>query len=184
MVIEHESNGVFQPIVQDNNNTPANTSDDIITIAPAGTDPVAAKAVDVNGDGWLDIVVAYSGSNNITTYLNQGNGVFYKKQFDQNNVFIDSIPVTKNLSLVVSPTDIAVGDFTGSSAVDVAILSATTTNSTISLASGDGTGAFTQLDSSTSLDLPLGALKIVAADINGAGGTDLFAGFDSGSILI
>ncbi|CAF2243051.1 unnamed protein product, partial [Rotaria magnacalcarata] len=46
------------------------------TTYSTGIGPVEAAAVDVNGDGKPDIIVANSNSNNIGVLLNTGNGTF------------------------------------------------------------------------------------------------------------
>ena len=68
MVLEKNIGGngtAFSPVIQDSHNQ-------FTQIAPAGATPVAAKAVDVNGDGTLDIVVAYKNSSSLGVFINQG----------------------------------------------------------------------------------------------------------------
>ncbi|CAF1617708.1 unnamed protein product, partial [Rotaria magnacalcarata] len=46
------------------------------TTYSTGSNPNSLMAVDVNGDGKPDIIVANSGSNNVGVLLNIGNGTF------------------------------------------------------------------------------------------------------------
>ncbi|CAF1187603.1 unnamed protein product [Rotaria magnacalcarata] len=46
------------------------------TTYSTGSNPNTLKAVDVNGDGKLDIIVANYDSNNVGVLLNIGNGTF------------------------------------------------------------------------------------------------------------
>ncbi|CAF5204174.1 unnamed protein product, partial [Rotaria magnacalcarata] len=46
------------------------------TTYSTGSNPESLKAVDVNGDGKPDIIVANYGSNNVGVLLNIGNGMF------------------------------------------------------------------------------------------------------------
>ena len=77
---------------------------------PVGTNPVAGKAADFNGDGKLDIAVVNSGSNDISILLGNGDGTFQPAQ---------NFALGNSQTLV--PTDIALGDFNGDGKPDVAV---------------------------------------------------------------
>jgi hypothetical protein len=73
---------------------------------PVGTNPVAGKAADFNGDGKLDLAVLNSGSNDVSILLANGDGTFQlARTFGAGN----------------SPSSIAVGDFNGDGKMDLAV---------------------------------------------------------------
>ncbi len=53
------------------------SGDPIVTIAAHGTTPIDAIATDFDGDGDLDIIVAYKNTANLGVYLNDGDGGFF-----------------------------------------------------------------------------------------------------------
>ena len=67
------TNGQFRQLVQFHDQS----ANPVVLINPVGVSPSDATVMDVNGDGNLDIVVAYRGSGALGVYLNQGEGVFY-----------------------------------------------------------------------------------------------------------
>ena len=140
-------------------------------IAAEGAVPTAVVATDLNGDGLLDFVVSYAGTNNLGVFLNQGGGVFK----------------ASSTALPVSPTRIAVGDFSGSTAPDIAVLAGGDApsvsggqQSQVFIAQGDGTGALTVLANPATFS-GIGT-DLVSAQINGVGGTDLFVGLNTGGV--
>src|SRR5438094_1845721 len=100
---------------------------------PVGTNPVAGKAADFNGDGKLDIAVVNSGSNDISILLGNGDGAFQPAQ----NFALGS-------SQTLVPTDIALGDFNGDGKPDLAALSIYGGTVSILVNNGDGTFASAQ----------------------------------------
>ena len=92
-------NGNFQQLIQFRN---AN-NEDVVLIDPRGVSPSDAAAVDVNGDGDLDIVVSYKNSNNLAVFLNQGNGVFFDPNLETNGAYASA-----SLGLSFSPAKILV----------------------------------------------------------------------------
>src|SRR5437879_4793373 len=81
-------------------------------------------AVDFNGDGKIDLVVANAGSNNISVLLGNGDGTFQAAR---------TFPVGNRLEFV------AVGDFNGDGKLDVAVASYNTNTVGVLLGNGDGT---------------------------------------------
>jgi len=136
--------------------------------APAADDPVA---VDINGDGWLDIMVRNTVidafSSNVTQLLpliNNGDGTFHEGS---------SIP------LPGYPGSFAVGDFNHDGKIDLAVIVCDNPNAgypsgfaTCSLNTylGDGSGGFGQKQS---VQLAGASYDLHAADINGDGKLDL-----------
>lgn len=174
MVIEqNDGNGSgFTPVIQD-------SVTGLNTIAPIGTTPVAAIAVDVNGDGLPDIVVAYKNTDNLGVFINQGGGVFYQENFTGGVYSGDTLEATSVL-LPYSPSKIAAADFTGGSSEDVAVLANTGANSTLLTLTGDGKGGFTVPTSA--IQLPANAVDMTPANIQGKSYSDLIVGFKSGLI--
>ena len=69
--------------------------------------PTGVAAVDLNGDGNLDFVVSYAATNNLGVFLGHGDGTF----------------TASSVALSATPTKIAVADFAGTTAPDIAVLS-------------------------------------------------------------
>ncbi|HEX4084622.1 MAG TPA: VCBS repeat-containing protein [Chthoniobacteraceae bacterium] len=179
MVIEQNDHGLgWTPVVQDPNIS-------LDTIASEGSTPIAAVAVDVNNDGYPDIVVAYKNSDNLGIYINQGGvnsadaGMFYTINKSGGNYTGDTLDAA-SLVLSYSPTALAAGDFTGDSNQDLAVaLNFQGTPELLTLA-GNGQGGFTPL--TTLVTLPATPLDLIPAIIQGGAHTDLFASFKTGEI--
>jgi hypothetical protein len=174
--------GTGQMVISENNGTGSsfqlleqyvnNNFDSVYLITGAGTTPVDAKAVDIDSDGDLDIVVAYRNSDSLGIYLNQGAGVFYTSG--------DFSTVTADLGF--TPSKIAVGQFGGDSTQDIAVLENTLKTSALHLVTGGlGTGgelSLTVAQGYTSFDARQAA-DLVAVS-NGAG--NLYVGFTTGGL--
>ena len=142
-----------------------------------GANPTSLVVADLNGDGQPDFVISYASTNSLGVYTNHGNGAF----------------TATEVSLgAISPTRIAVGDYTGSGHEDIAIVSsaATTTaqtglSSEVFVAANDGAGHLTL--NSTPVAVLAGTVTDAAGaqayDTNGALiGANLFVGFQNGTI--
>jgi hypothetical protein len=88
----------FRQLVQFENTL----GNDVVLIDPNGLSPSDATAMDVDGDGLLDIVVAYKNSNSLGVFLNQGGGSFYDPNAGTSGAF-----ATGSLGLTFSPFKIA-----------------------------------------------------------------------------
>ncbi len=140
-------------------------------IGAQGAVPTSVAAADLNGDGHLDFVVSYASTDNLGVFLGHGDGTF----------------TASSVALTVSPTKIAVADFTGTTAPDIAVLSAgdlTSTsgasNSQIFLVQNDGAAHFTAVGTPTTVT-GLGT-DLAAAQIDKVGANDLFVGLASGNV--
>jgi FG-GAP-like repeat len=92
-----------------------------------GAAPNSVEIADFNGDGTLDLVVANSGSNNVTILLGDGKGAFVEAKRSP-------FPAGH------SPNDICIGDFNGDGKLDLAIANHEVKYLTV--LSGDGQGGF------------------------------------------
>jgi hypothetical protein len=123
-----------------------------------GAAPASVAIADVNRDGKPDLVVANSGSGDVTVLLGDGKGGFAPAAGSP-------FPAGKN------PNDIAVGDFDGNGTLDLAFPNHDTHGVTVLL--GDGKGGFRPAAGSpvvvTSRPHPHG---IAAGDFNGDGKLD------------
>ena len=73
---------------------------------PAGFSPAALAAMDLNGDGHADLVVADQGNNSISVFLGNGDGTFQNRT---------DYPTGD------APVSVAFGDFNGDGAEDIAV---------------------------------------------------------------
>ena len=71
-----------------------------------GTAPLAVVVADVNGDGKPDLVVANSGSNNVSVFLGNGNGTFQAAQ---------------NFTTGMDPRSVVVADVNGDGKPDLVV---------------------------------------------------------------
>jgi hypothetical protein len=173
MVIEQNTGSGFTPVIQDN-------FIQLKTIAGVGTTPVAAIAVDVNGDGLPDIVVAYKNTSNLGVYINQGNGVFYTENFAGGNYIGDTLDAT-SVALPFAPSKLAAGNFTGDSSNDLAVIANTGQLSELLTLTGDGKGDFAV--PTTFIPLGANAVDLTPADIQGQTYSDLLVGFKAGAVF-
>src|SRR2546425_7613039 len=127
---------------------------DIPATFPVGSQPHGIVKGDLNGDGFLDLVVANSGSGTVSALLGDGGGVFSFPSIDS--------PAGQ------APTALALADFNLDGKLDVAVTNTNANN--VSLLLGDGTGHFTKAGDYGTRDLPV---AIGAGDCNGDGKPDL-----------
>jgi hypothetical protein len=136
-----------------------------LTDTQAAQTPNNVYAVDVNGDGIVDIVQDTSQlPNGFTVSLGNGDGTFKAPVM---------YPVPDGL---VSPTPLALADFNGDGVVDVVMTLTRTNEVAVSFGNGDGTFEEPKL---VNISLPTGQTfdpaAIVAADFNHDGAIDLVA---------
>lgn len=96
---------------------------------PAGTRPVMVAIADVNKDGNNDILVANSGSGNISVFLGDGKGRFSQAKGSP-------------FAAGQNPSDIAVADFNNDGNIDVAIANHSVQLVTVLLGNGKGQFSF------------------------------------------
>ncbi|HUJ76085.1 MAG TPA: VCBS repeat-containing protein [bacterium] len=131
--------------------SPVRTDYTLPNVAPI----VQVSALDMNGDGYLDLVVTMLTVNQVVVLLNDGTGNF------------TNTAVT-NLTRV--PNQFVSGDFNGDGFADLALTAPG--NSSVVVLLGDGTGLFRSVQD-LGVDATPGA--IAAADLNGDGNPDLVA---------
>ena len=131
-----------------------------------GNTPVAAVAMDFNGDGQLDLAVVNQADNTVSVLLGKPDASFAPK--------VD-YPVGE------SPVAIVAADFNGDGKPDLAVVNSGSNTVSVLLGNGDGTFA-AHVDYSTD-GLPVG---VVAADFNGDGKVNLavVTGYSTVSILL
>src|SRR5579863_7077923 len=97
------------------------------SLAPSyatGSQPTSVAVDDLNGDGKLDLVVANSGSGNVSVLMGNGDGSF------QGMV---------NYGAGTSPSGVALGDFNLDGKLDIAVTNASSNNVSVLIGNGDGT---------------------------------------------
>lgn len=114
--------------------------------------PRFLDVADINGDGKLDVVVANSGSGNISVLLGTGDGTF--------------MPRT-NYATGNGPTGVALADYNKDGQLDVAV--ANYNANTISILQGHGDGTFDAITNITTGNHPL---YLIAGDFNKDGKPD------------
>jgi hypothetical protein len=163
----------FTPVVQDN-------MTQLQTIAPVGSDPVAAIAYTDATTGLPDIVVAYKGTESLGYYVNQGGGIFYTQNYSSGVYTGDTVNGTV-IALPYAPELLAVGNFVSGVKQDLAVLANNAGTTELITLQGNGTGGFAQLP--TLVALPSNPVSLVTAnDFHGGNFDDLFVGFQSGVV--
>jgi probable HAF family extracellular repeat protein len=134
-----------------------------------GANPQSVAVGDFNGDGFQDLAVANSGSNNVTVLLGNGSGGFTAASGSPINVG-------------TQPVSIAVGDFNGDGIQDLALANYSSNNVTVLL--GNGAGGFTAAAASPFM-VGTNPQSLAVGDFNGDRAQDLaIANFGSGSVTV
>lgn len=132
-----------------------------------GADPVWIATGDFNNDSKLDLAVANKGSNNVSILFGDGTGAF--TEATQSPLTVGTSPV----SLIAAPLN-------SDNNVDLAVISSTDNTLTVFL--GDGTGGFT---AKTPIATGRNPSAIAAADFDGDGKIDLaVANKDDGTVSV
>ena len=116
-------------------------------LATTGAKPVALVVADFNNDKLPDIATADSAGNDVTVFLNKGNGSF---------------GAGKKFAVGKDPVGIVAGDFNGDGKTDLAV--ADQVDNAIDILVGDGKGTFMLAPTALSAAAPNG---IAAFDFNG-----------------
>lgn len=130
--------------------------------SPAGPGAVPESVVtaDFNGDGFLDLAVANTLSDNVSIYLGDGAGNFS---------LLAAAPLTG-----LYPSSLVVGDFNGDGKPDLAVANGgivgSNASKTVTILLGDGKGGFT---AGANVSTGANPFQIVAGDFNGDGYLDL-----------
>jgi hypothetical protein len=132
----------------------------VLTFLPAvdyvvGDSPQALVSGDFNGDGRTDLVVANTGSNNVTLLLGNADGTFTSGG---------------DFAVGDGPTSVAAGDFNNDGKLD--LVTANSGSHDLSVLLGNGTGGFAAATSVPSS----GARSVAVGDFNGDGKLDLGVG--------
>jgi fibronectin type 3 domain-containing protein len=135
----------------------------------SGDHPAAVSAVDVNGDGKLDLAVTNLNAKNVVILLGNGNGTFTA-----------TAPVSATSGAQTGPSAIATGDFNADGKIDLAITNQR--NNTVSILFGNGNGVFQAPVESATGDFAEG---VAVGDFIGNGRLDLaVADHGAGSVSI
>ena len=151
--------------------SPGHTGFSPISSPGVGANPQSVIAVDVNGDGKLDLISANAGGHSLTVLTNDGNGNFGSN-------------ATLNVSNVTAC--VVAADMNGDGQPD--LISADFVTGNITVLTNNGSGAFgsnATLSAGTGFPV-VGAVSvysIAAADVNGDGKSDLIRANYSGFSL-
>ena len=125
---------------------------------PVGNYPHSVCAVDVNGDGWVDLISANSGDNTLTMLTNNGAGGF---------ALSATLPAGQ-YPLCVVAADVNADGHPDLICTDYGI----TGPSALTVMTNNGTGGFAL---SSTLPVGFGPVSVVAADVNNDGEPDLIS---------
>ncbi len=124
---------------------------------PVGTAPSSVAVGDFNGDGFQDLAVANSGSNDVTVLLGDGLGGFTPAPGSP-------------FAVGTGPVSVAIGDFNLDGILDLAVANQSTNDVSVFL--GDGLGGFTAAPGSP-FGVGTGPVSVAIGDFNLDGILDL-----------
>ncbi|MGA1824939.1 MAG: FG-GAP repeat domain-containing protein, partial [bacterium] len=143
------------------NNTPAVVASDF-SFAPAvhytvGNKPRSIAIADFDGDSDLDLVVANSGSNNVSVLMGL-------------DIYTGTFTVATNFPAGGRPLSVVAADFNGDKAADIAV--ANEASNDVSILLGQGTGLFDEAVTYTAVGME-GPCSLIAARLNDDAKMDL-----------
>jgi len=132
----------------------------LVSSPGVGANPQSVIAVDVKGDGKLDLISANAGDNTLSVLTNNGNGIFGSNA----TLNVGSFPVC-----------VTAADVNGDGKLD--LISANLGANTLTVLTNNGNGNF---GSNATLNVyvylgPGCPVSVVAADVNGDGKVDLIS---------
>ena len=137
-----------------------------------GSGPYGLTAADVDGDGDLDLLTANVSSNTVSVRLNNGAGVFAPPATGA-EVSVGSTPSNGAYDVMTADVD---GDD------DLDLLTANTTNNSVSVRLNNGTGTFA---GAQEVPVGLSANRLAVGDMDGDGDLDLLtANLNSNTVSV
>jgi len=142
------------------------TANFVLASSPVvGSAPYSIAAMDVNGDGKMDLISADEGSHTLTVLTNGGNGIF------GSNV---------TYALPVTPVFVVAADVNGDSKTDLVYSSSD--NNTLTVFTNNGSGIF---KSNATYSVDSAPYNFAAADVNADGKVDLIsADYSSADVTV
>lgn len=128
----------------------------LVNTIPTVVNPVSMAVGDLNQDGYLDLAVANGQDNTVTVFLGQGNGAFW----------IQSTPLATALG---GPVQVVISDFNDDGVPDLMIVNST--NDTLTILPGKGTGAFG--NAAAAIKLASAPSAVAIGDFNADGKLDI-----------
>jgi hypothetical protein len=128
-----------------------------------GSRPESVIAVDLNGDGKVDLACANALDNSISVFTNSGRGGFV---------------LASTLNIGAYPYSLTAADLNGDSKLD--LISANMGDGTISVLTNDGSGNFTIVSTPS---VGWSPVSVIAADINGDDNVDLICANETAGTL-
>ncbi|CAF4790746.1 unnamed protein product, partial [Rotaria sp. Silwood2] len=138
-----------------NNGVGAFTSQPTPLTIPGATGPASVTTADLNGDKVADIIVAYSGSNNVGIFLNSGTGTF------------TAAPNPLTISGAVAPVSVTTADVNADGAVDIIV--AYNNSNSVGIFLNSGAGTFTPESTTFTISGAIAPASVTTADVNGNG---------------
>jgi FG-GAP-like repeat len=166
---QNDANGTL--LVLTNNGSGGFGSNNLYEV---GQDPRSVLAVDVNGDGQLDLISANYTSSTLTVLTNNGSGIF-------------SSNATYNVG--INPISVVAADINGDGSPDLitANFSANSDVSTLTMLTNNGSGIFgpyATITVDTQFDINSTPTYITAADVNNDGKPDLMITTRAGTLTM
>ncbi|CAF3555293.1 unnamed protein product [Rotaria sp. Silwood1] len=139
----------------------------VLTQVAGATGPVSVTTADVNSDGKLDIIAAYSTSDNIGVLLNSGTGTFSAAQ-----------AVLTQVNSATGPMSVTTADLNGDSKADIIV--AYSTSNHVGVLPNSGTGTFPAAQAVlTQVTGATGPVSVTTADVNGDSKADIIAAYST-----